>query len=72
MNLLLALYSNLIGHVVDLPLKSLIHGSADFAAYIQQLHQLHLKGKLHPVPVTKWQSLYLHFCIQAAVACVEN
>jgi hypothetical protein len=71
MNLLLAMYSNLIGHVVDLPLKSLTHCSADFAAYIQiqQLHQLRLKGKLHPPCLLRNAvPLHPHFCVQAVVA----
>jgi len=33
MKLLSALYSNLIGHAVDLPLNSVIQESADYGAY---------------------------------------
>lgn len=40
MKLLSALYSNRIGHAVDLPLNSVIQESADYGAYICVINSL--------------------------------
>jgi hypothetical protein len=49
MKLRSALYSNLIGHAVDLPLNSVIQESADYGAYViitSSVHPLHLEKDL--------------------------